>query len=237
MKLELGKISTKDLAKWFGISYSRFNHVKKEKMNELKEYCLFEPVYGGVIIKDIYIEEYVSPNQFNYKVVESHVDEEWDPSGLDTKKNVAEKIYFKHKDELTIQPSTTYNYVQKASNILYGPANNYNIAGTIGNCWYKLCVIDSQGNRRLLTKEEQERRREIRKKYCSDKEKEIREDIEDSIELKYKNGQISKETRNELRDQLNAWRWQYLQEFENTLGPGEVLSYATYKCNFLDSVF
>lgn len=232
MKLQLGKISTKELAKWFGIGYDTFRHKKQEKLNELKEYCLFEIVYGGIIVKDIYIEEYVNPNQSNYKTVESHVDEEWDPSGYDTKLNVAKKIYSKHKDELTIQQSTTYDYVRKAANILYGPANDYNTSGTIGNCWYRLCIVDDQGNRRPLTEEEQKRRSDIRKKYCSDKERAKREDIEDSIELKFKNGQITKETRNELRDQLNAWRWQYLQEFEQTLAKNEVLSYATYKYNF-----
>lgn len=237
MELKKGKMTTKELAEWFGISYSRFNHTKQKKLEELKEYCSFTCYHGGININDVFIKEYINLKQQNYIKVESHVDEEWDPSGLDTKINVANKIYSKYKNELTIQQSTTYNYVRKASNILYGPANDYNTPGTIGNCWYRLCIVDSEGNRRSLTEEEQKRRREIRRKYCSDAEKEKREDLEDAIEIKYKNGIITKETRNELRDQLNAWRWQYLQEFEQTLAPDEVLSYATYKHTFEQSAF
>ena len=237
MELQTGKMSTKELSQWFGTSYNRFRHIKNQKLNELKEYCNFEEIYGGVIIKDIYISEYVNTNQSNYNIVESHVDEEWDVSGLDTKKNVSNKIYAKHKEELTIQLSTTYNYVRKACNKLYGPAGDYNEHGTIGNCWYRLCIIDAEGNRRPLTNEEQELRNIIRDKYCSKKERNKREDIEDSIELKYKHGEITKETRDDLRNQLNAWRWQYLQEFEQTLREGETLGYATYKELYEESAF
>lgn len=233
LKLRLGKMSTKELAEWFGLAYSTFRKRKENLLKELNDYCLYDSIYGGVQIKYIYVEEYVNSKQNNnYKIVESHVDEEWDKSGLDTKINVAKKIYSKHQSELTIKQSTTYNYVRKAANVLYGPANNYNQSGLIGNCWYKICIVNENGIRRQLTEEEQKRRREIRQKYCSDEEKEKREDIEDTIELQYKAGKITKEAKNEIREQLNAWRWNYLQEFEQTLAPGEKISYGTFKYTF-----
>lgn len=231
-QLVKGKISSQELASWFGISYSTYRKKKPVLLESLSEYCSFKEVYGGVEVYDVFISEYVNPKQKNYKEVESHVDEEWDESGLDTKKNVASKIYSKYKNVLTIQPSTTYNYVRKASNKLYGPANDYHTSGTIGNCWYRLCIVDADGNRRPLTKEEQSIREKIKSKYCSKEEQQQREEIEDAIELQYQHGDITKETRDDLRDRLNAWRWAYLQEFESTLSPDESLGYATFKRTF-----
>lgn len=231
-ELKLGKISTQDLASWFGISYGSLRNNRKKKLEELKEYCLFEECYGGIIVKDIYIKEYVNKKQSNYKIVKSHTDECWDKSGLDTKKDVTEKLYSKYKDELTIKKTTTYDYVRKASNELYGPANNYEQSGEIGNCWYRICVINEKGERRLLTKEEQERREKIREKYCSKENKKHIEDIKDSLEKKYRSGKITRETKLEMFDDLDSWRWTSMMEFEKTLAPGESLTYGTFKYNF-----
>ena len=79
MKLKLGKMTTKELAKWFGISYGSFRVTKENKLEELKLYCEFEEVYGGVDIKEIYDEDnlvYVKSNRKNYELVKSSFDEE-----------------------------------------------------------------------------------------------------------------------------------------------------------------
>lgn len=58
-KLQLGKISTKELADWFGYSYNTFRSKKKPiLLNYLKDYCDFEVFRGYVLIKEIYIDEY-----------------------------------------------------------------------------------------------------------------------------------------------------------------------------------
>ena len=60
MELKLGKMTTKELAEWFGISYGTFRNSKQKRFEELKEFCFFEEVYGGVqinaIINPIYIK-------------------------------------------------------------------------------------------------------------------------------------------------------------------------------------
>lgn len=58
-ELKKGKITSKKLAEWFGISYSTYRKHKKEKMQELESFCDYDEVYGGVLIKEIYSPIYV----------------------------------------------------------------------------------------------------------------------------------------------------------------------------------
>lgn len=58
-QLQLGKISTKELADWFGYSYNTFRSKKKPILLEhLKDYCDFELYRGYILVKEIYIDEY-----------------------------------------------------------------------------------------------------------------------------------------------------------------------------------
>lgn len=240
MKLKIGKMTSKELAEWFGIAYSTYRKKSKTLLEELKDYCRYDVCYGGVVVTDINIFEYVNPRTSNYKEVESHVPEEWDESGFDTKKNVSEKIYTKYKDKLTIAQSTTYDYVRKASDKFYGKANNYEDVGTIGNCWYKLGVREPDGKLRLFTTEEEKVRKIIKEKYRPKKQKEQEEEIKDTLQLKYKKGKISQVAYQEALEELEAWRTAYLLEFEETLPEGCALGYGTFKYEFekpAESVF
>lgn len=58
-ELKKGKITSKKLAEWFGISYSTYRKHKKEKMQELISFCDYDEVYGGVLIKEVYSPIYV----------------------------------------------------------------------------------------------------------------------------------------------------------------------------------
>ena len=232
MKLKIGKMTSKELAEWFGIAYSTYRKKSKVLLKELKDYCRYDICYGGVIITDINISEYVNPRTSNYQEVESHVPEEWDESGFDTKKHISEKIYTKYKDKLTIAQSTTYDYVRKASDKFYGKANNYEDVGTIGNCWYKLGVREPNGKLRLFTPEEEKIRKIIKEKYHPEKQKEQEEEIKDTLQLKYKNGKMSRVAYQEALEELEAWRTAYLLEFEATLPKGCVLGYGTFKYEF-----
>lgn len=59
MKLHLGKMTGHEIAEWLGISYNGTykNNVSKY-VSYLDEYCDYQKVRGGVIISEIYIEEY-----------------------------------------------------------------------------------------------------------------------------------------------------------------------------------
>lgn len=58
MKLESKKYTSQEMAKWFGISYQTYRKVKRKKLEELKDYCEYEEIYGGIIVKQIFIAEY-----------------------------------------------------------------------------------------------------------------------------------------------------------------------------------
>lgn len=61
MKLKKGKMTSKELAEWFNIAYSTFRRSKQKKellLEKLLFYCSYEQVYGGIIIKEIFIPEY-----------------------------------------------------------------------------------------------------------------------------------------------------------------------------------
>lgn len=52
------KVSSSELADWFGIAYSTYRSQKKKRLEELKGFCDYDEVYGGVIIKEVYFDEY-----------------------------------------------------------------------------------------------------------------------------------------------------------------------------------
>ncbi len=57
-ELKLGKISSKELANWFGIAYSTFRNTKAKRLKELEDYCDFELIHGKIEIKEIYFPKY-----------------------------------------------------------------------------------------------------------------------------------------------------------------------------------
>ena len=52
------KVSSSELADWFGIAYSTYRSQKKKRLEELKGFCDYDEVYGGIIIKEVYFDEY-----------------------------------------------------------------------------------------------------------------------------------------------------------------------------------
>lgn len=58
MELKLGKMTSRELAKWFGVSYNSYHGKIPFYLRKLEDFAEFEPVYGGVIIKEIYIATY-----------------------------------------------------------------------------------------------------------------------------------------------------------------------------------
>lgn len=72
--LKLGKMTSKELAKWFGVSYQTYCHKIPAYLRDLELFCWFEPVYGGAIIKEIYTgcetyNKYYDPD-FERRVIE-----------------------------------------------------------------------------------------------------------------------------------------------------------------------
>lgn len=59
MKLKLGKMTGREVAEWMGISYDGTYRKNPTKyVQRLEDYCEYEQVRGGVVIKEIYLYEY-----------------------------------------------------------------------------------------------------------------------------------------------------------------------------------
>lgn len=58
MKLRLGKMTSRELADWFGRSYYSYRNNIDKYLDQLAYYCEFEKIYGGVVISEIYCDAF-----------------------------------------------------------------------------------------------------------------------------------------------------------------------------------
>lgn len=136
-------MSLKNLAIWFGISYSTIRKAasKKKYLKILESYCDFDVLESGSIyIKDIYNETiYVKNKETAFDFVLSHTEECWDSNRIDTIKRVSSKMEALCKDNnILITDGTRYKYVSKAKCQLWGKTNAKE-GGTQGTCKYVWC--------------------------------------------------------------------------------------------------
>ena len=226
-ELKLGKITLKELASWFGISYGSIRNKREKYFQELEEYADFKAgERGGVEILNIYIPVYVKKDN-NYQQIKQKIPAAWDKSGLDLKKNVAQKLY--SKEEFSIKYSTVYSYVCKASNELYGKPSSLK-GGEIGNCHWVLCVKDQNtGKLRWFTYEENQQKQELRAKYFNERnqEEKKKQEIRESLKLQLKKNEISKEDYKEelfVLEESAAYD-NYLEALQNILPKNDILAY------------
>ena len=57
-KLRLGKMSSKEIAEWLGVSYNTYRGKIDYYLQRVEDYCEFERYHGGIDITIIYIDEY-----------------------------------------------------------------------------------------------------------------------------------------------------------------------------------
>lgn len=241
-ELRLGRVTTKELADWFGISYGSFRVCKNQKLEDLKMYCKYHEVYGGIIIDEIYDDNniiYIRDSQKNYDIVKSSFDEEWSPTGLDTCSNVAIKIYDKHQNELTITDTTAYNYVIKARDELYGKP--FTSLGTLGSCIYIWCrkeVVNDTIVYTQFTDEEDKIKKDLMRKYFStDVEKEIM--VAEMVNRKEITKEQAYDVLCELKHLNGNGFMAFKKELEETLGcdvaRGTLLDRNANKIEFLEN--
>lgn len=236
IELKVGLMTNNELAEWFGVKPRTFTNAKDKKLEELKEYAVFEVLKGKINILKIKIPVYVKKKSKNYLIIKSHIDENWNDSGLDNKKNVAEKIFNKKEEyHLNLKYSTTYSYTCKGSNELYGSARESDKGGEIGNCRYVLCTVDVKtGEPRWFTEEEYKKKIELRKKYFKKVNSDEVQDIKETIYLREKRKEITKEDAAAALYELERDLYkEYLDELDHYLEGG--LHYRIYKTNYINS--
>lgn len=148
IELQLGKMKTKDLAAWFGISPNYLSKVKKEKLEELKTYCDYEIITSATIkINKIYIPIYIKKKSKAYEYYRENVPKAWRIGAVDTCSRVAAQIF---KKENNIAYRTGINYTRFVRDEVWGKpdlnnpqcyfvlAKMYYGDKNKANCFYKL---------------------------------------------------------------------------------------------------
>lgn len=155
MKLKLGKMSTQQLAQWMGISYSYFRQTKEKNLERLENFCDFEPVYGGVIIKEIYDYEYDKCAPQDKQVFLLEINEAND--GLSSVAGMSRKLQKDNQYYARISNDAVQRRMGKM-NVLFGlyPQGEKETAGKLGSRkWVYAIKIDDYNNYRVLTEEQQ----------------------------------------------------------------------------------
>lgn len=139
VELKEGIMTNRELAKWFGIKEGTFKNNKSQKLEMLKEYAIFEEIKGKIkilkIIKPIFVK-----GSKNYKIIKEQTQIQWDKSGLDTCRLVANKINRLGIEELNVEDSTLYSYTCKSKRQLWGKINSM-AEGEIGFCKSEFCKV------------------------------------------------------------------------------------------------
>lgn len=169
-ELKLGIMTNAELAKWFGIKEKSLTDNRKKKLEQLKSYAIFEAERGQVNIIEIIKPVYQKKSNKNQEFVKQKTLEQWDKSGLDTSKLVADKIIKNYHKELNIKETTIYTYTCNGKRELWGKAFSYE--GERGYCIYELC---KEINNKCIpfTAEEEAIKNKLLKKYYGNTEEKL----------------------------------------------------------------
>lgn len=91
--LKLGKMTSKELAEWFGISYNTYSKKIASYKKQLENYARFKSCYGGVEVLEIFPDAPVEHNQSARQFVREKVPQYWPPNTWNSGGNVGGQIY------------------------------------------------------------------------------------------------------------------------------------------------
>ena len=218
MELHLGRMSNKDLAEWFGIKSNSFTQHKRKKLEELKNFCFFEEVYGGVNITAIINPIYIKNSQQIREVYEQGFEELKQP--IDTVSHINEQIYEKYYDKLPTLSSAAsgYRYAIEVRNANYGVP--FKGKGSKGCCYYLWCKMEEKDGKQFyiqFTEEEDKIKQDLLKKHFgTNEEKDL------LIAEMVSNGEISKEDAYDImmeyRNLNGKGFMSFLKELEKQIG-------------------
>lgn len=218
MELRLGKMTTKEIAEWFGISYGTFRNSKQKRFEELKEFCFFEEIYGGVQINAIINPVYIKNSQKIREVYQQGFEELKQP--IDTVSHINEQIYEKYYDKLPTLSSAAsgYRYAIEVRNANYGVP--FKGKGSKGCCYYLWCKMEERDGKQFyiqFTEEEDKIKQDLLKKHFgTNEEKDL------LIAEMVSNGEISKEDAYDImmeyRNLNGKGFMSFLKELEKQIG-------------------
>lgn len=138
--LKLGKMTGQELAEWFGVQYNpTYRKNPKKYLEILSQFCLHTPVYGGTIIKEIYLFYYVKgigsiDDKNFFKIIKKCIMLQ---NGLATISGIVAML--KNTPEYSgYTDSQIYYRLRKSGIRLFGEMNGLNSEGPVGirqYCW------------------------------------------------------------------------------------------------------
>lgn len=154
-------MSSRELANWFSLSYNTYKNNIAKYLIRLEDYCEYEKIYGGVIIKEIYVEEY--DNQLTIRDQTIYLDEIKEcvahQDGLSTLSGMARKYA---EQGLYNSEHTARRRLTKAGENLFGITKDLTSAGPAGMREYLWAIkLDDYNHYRLMTEAEEKRFDEI----------------------------------------------------------------------------
>lgn len=183
------KVSSLELADWFGIAYGTYRRQKKKRLEELKDFCDYDEVYGGVIIKEVYFDEYYKYQDDENRVLKVINDKYFNTDGQGTAYDelnsisgiakVLQKQYPKDYGNKTF--GTIERRVSRVTKKCFGVITKENplAQGGIGVREYVWAVkLEGDNNYRYKTREEDELFKEIIKAAYAENAKERIEEEE-----------------------------------------------------------
>lgn len=183
------KVSSSELADWFDIAYGTYRNQRKKKLEELKDFCDYDEVYGGVIIKEVYFDEYYKYQDDENRVLKVINDKYFNVDGQGTAYDelnsisgiaqVLQKQYPKDYGNKTFD--TIERRVSRVMKKCFGVITKENplAQGGIGVREYVWAVkLEGDNNYRYKTREEDELFKEIIKAAYAENAKERIEEEE-----------------------------------------------------------
>ena len=198
MELHLGKMTNKELAEWFGLKPSSMTRLKKQKLEELKNYAMFEEVYGGVEITAIIKDTYNKKDNQIREIYSKGFEELKMP--IDTVSHINRQIYEKYNEQLPTLSSAEsgYHYAIEVRNANYGVP--FKGKGSKGFCYYMWCKMEERDGKQFFiqfTEEEERVKKELLKKFSTiQKIKDA--DIEELIQIKGITEELAEKLKKEL---------------------------------------
>lgn len=200
MELKLGKMTTRELAEWFGVSYNTIRksvESKRRYLSILEDFADYDEVYGGVFIKEIFISIY--DKDLDKKMDSLYLEEiKQCECGLSTIAGMSRK----YSIDLEMSECQLKSRFTKSGNRLFGKyeKGERSALGEIGSREYTWAVkVDDFNTYRHLTDDESRRFDElIEEVYGKVKPEEWREAA--LLEDYFKNSDMTKEEYFEMKE-------------------------------------
>ncbi len=190
--LRCGKMSTREIAQWMNVNYSTFRNNKKQKLDDLRRFCDFEQVYGGVNILQIYNPIYQKALSNDEKVFLEEIQNTG--NGLSSVAGMSRKLIRYNSDYRTLTENNVEKRMGKVNKNLFGEyeKNSKQAFGKMGSRKYVYAIKISDFNKyRCLTDEEMDTFKHILKSICGKQIDKIMESM--LLDEAFKNSDMTKE--------------------------------------------